>query len=55
MQSFSSKVNSPKHEKIESINANHVDMIKCRAKTDSNYRKIKGVLEEFLDTEALKS
>lgn len=55
MEDISSKVNSPKHEKVESINANHVDMIKCRSKTDSNYQKIKGVLEEFLNREDSKS
>ncbi|KAL8858444.1 MAG: hypothetical protein Q9178_005125, partial [Gyalolechia marmorata] len=38
----------PKVETIESIDANHIQMAKCKSRSDESYRAIAGVLKQFL-------
>ncbi|KAK4197446.1 putative kinesin light chain [Triangularia verruculosa] len=46
---FSSKLGlSQTIETVESIDADHRQMARCKCRTDSQYRKIHGVLKEFL-------
>ena len=45
---FSSKLGMPKVETIESIDANHIQMAKCKSRSDESYRAIAGVLKQFL-------
>jgi hypothetical protein len=50
---FSSKLDLSTLETIESIDANHIQMAKCRSKEDARYRAILGVLKQFIRKEAL--
>ena len=45
---FSSKLGLPKIERVESINANHMQIARCRDRSDDSYRFIAGVLKQFL-------
>jgi len=45
---FSSKLDLPTLERVESINANHMQMARCRNRSDESYRAIAGVLKQFL-------
>ncbi|RDW69812.1 hypothetical protein BP6252_08832 [Coleophoma cylindrospora] len=46
---FSSKLGLPRSiETVESINANHMQMVKCSDKRDLQYRAIVGVLKHFI-------
>lgn len=49
---FSSKLGLPKVERIESIDANHMQMAKCKSRSDESYRAIAGVLKQFLKYES---
>jgi hypothetical protein len=47
VEDFSSKVGLPQpSETVESIDANHMQMARCRNKTDLQYRSILGVLKQ---------
>ena len=48
VSNFSSKLGLPKIERVESINANHMQMARCRDRSDDSYRFIAGVLKQFL-------
>lgn len=51
---FSSKLDLPSAlETVESIDANHMQMARCRSKDDPRYRAISGVLKQFLRKEIL--
>ena len=50
MNDFSSKLDQPKLETVENINANHMQMARCRDRSDESYRAIAGVLKQFLKT-----
>ncbi|KAK3986214.1 hypothetical protein QBC44DRAFT_333822 [Cladorrhinum sp. PSN332] len=46
---FSSKLDLPRSlETVESIDANHMEMARCRDKADPQYRAIVGVLQQFI-------
>ena len=46
---FSSKLDLPESlETVESIDANHVQMAKCRSRADPQYRVISKVLKQFM-------
>ena len=46
---FSSKIGLPGAlETPESIDANHMQMAKCKDRSDESYRAIAGVLKQFL-------
>ncbi|MCJ1307313.1 hypothetical protein MMC25_000959 [Agyrium rufum] len=46
---FSSKLDLPRPlETVESIDANHMQMVRCIDRTDPRYRAISGVLKQFL-------
>ena len=46
---FSSKIGLPGVlETPESIDANHMQMVKCKNRSDESYRAIAGVLKQFL-------
>lgn len=45
---FSSKLDLPGFETLESIDADHKQMAKCTTRLDENYRAIAGVLKQFL-------
>ena len=45
---FSSKLGLPTIERVESIDANHMQMARCRDRSDESYRFIAGVLKQFL-------
>ena len=45
---FSSKLGLPTIERVESIDANHMQMARCRDRSDDSYRFIAGVLKQFL-------
>ncbi|KAL6717684.1 hypothetical protein ACLMJK_005599 [Lecanora helva] len=45
---FSSKLDHPKIETVESIDANHTQMARCSDKSDESYRSIAGVIKNFL-------
>ena len=46
---FSSKLDLPESlETVESIDANHVQMAKCRSRADPQYRVISKVLQQFI-------
>ncbi|KAI0537281.1 hypothetical protein GGR58DRAFT_527494 [Xylaria digitata] len=46
---YSSKIGlPPSSETVESIDANHTQIAKCRNKTDPQYRAIVGVLKQFI-------
>ncbi|KAI1118919.1 hypothetical protein F5Y14DRAFT_438398 [Nemania sp. NC0429] len=45
---YSSKVGLPLLETVESIDANHMDMAKCKDKTDPRYKAVVGVLKLFI-------
>ena len=45
---FSSKLGLPKVETIESIDANYIQMAKCKIRSDESYRAIASVLKQFL-------
>jgi hypothetical protein len=47
---FSSKLDLVESIKtVESINANHMEMARCNSWSDERYRKIQGVLRQFLN------
>jgi hypothetical protein len=49
VDNFSSKLDLPRSlETVESIDANHMQMAKCRDKADPQYRAIIGVLQQFI-------
>jgi hypothetical protein len=51
---FSSKLDLPRTlETVESIDANHIQMVKCGSREDASYRAISGVLRQFIRKEAL--
>jgi hypothetical protein len=53
---FSSKLDLPKtQETVESIDANHMDMVRCSSKDDTRYRQISGVLKQFMRTKLSQS
>lgn len=45
---FSSKLGLPKIETVESIDANHMQIARCKDRSDESYRFIAGVLKQFL-------
>lgn len=46
---FSSKLDLPERlETVESIDANHMQMARCRSRTDPQYRAISKVLTQFM-------
>ena len=45
---FSSKLGLPKIETTESIDANHMQMARCKDRSDESYRVVAGVLKQFL-------
>ena len=45
---FSSKLGLPRLETVESIDANHMQMAKCKDRSDESYRVIVSVLKHFL-------
>ena len=45
---FSSKLGLPKIETTESIDANHMQMARCKDRLDESYRVVAGVLKQFL-------
>lgn len=46
---FSSKLDLPRSlETIESLDANHMEMARCKSKSDPQYRAISGVLKGFV-------
>lgn len=50
---FSSKLDlSRQFETVEGIDTDHMQMAKCRDKSDEQYRKIVGVLKQFIRKEA---
>lgn len=49
MDNFSSKVELPrKYETVESIDADHRQMVRCKDKADARYHAILGVLKKFI-------
>jgi hypothetical protein len=49
---FSSKLDlSRQYERVGSIDANHMQMARCRSREDAQYRVIRGVLRQFLGSE----
>lgn len=52
MDAFSSKLDLPTVEKVESINANHMQMARRHDRSDESYRAIAGVVKQFLRTVA---
>jgi len=51
---YSSKLDLPRPlETVESIDANHMQMARCRNKDDPQYRDILGVIKQFLRTGVL--
>lgn len=55
MDDFSSKLDFPSaQETVETIDANHMQMTKCRSRDDARYRAILGVLKQFARKEVLK-
>lgn len=48
VDNFSSKLGLPILETVESIDANHMQMAKCKDRSDESYRCIVGVLKQFL-------
>lgn len=56
MDDFSSKLDLPSGlETVESIDANHMEMARCRSRDDARYRAIAGVLRQFVRKEHLKT
>ena len=51
---FSSKLDLQPFETVESIDANHMQMVKCFDKTEEQYRKIAGVLKQFMRSGSLQ-
>lgn len=48
---FSSKLDLPRAiETVESIDANHMQMARCRSRDDAQYRAIVGVLKKFVQS-----
>lgn len=51
---FSSKLDLPRPlETVESIDANHIQMVRCSSKEDARYRAISGVLKQYIRKEIL--
>lgn len=49
MSDFSSKLDLPRSlERVESIDADHMEMVKCTSRLDPRYRAISGVLKIFV-------
>ncbi|RYP36178.1 hypothetical protein DL767_003510 [Monosporascus sp. MG133] len=48
---FSSKLDLQPFETVESVDTNHMQMARCSDKTDEQYRKIVGVLKQFMRKE----
>jgi tetratricopeptide (TPR) repeat protein len=49
---FSSKLDLPRAlETVESIDANHMEMARCRNRADPRYRAILGVLKQFMSSQ----
>ena len=51
MDDFSSKLDLPENlklETVESIDANHMQMVRCHTRDDFSYRAISGVLKRFM-------
>lgn len=48
VSNFSSKLGLPNIETVESIDANHMQMARCKDRSDESYRFIAGVLKHFL-------
>ena len=55
MDHFSSKLDLPMLETVESIDANHMQMAKCKDRSDESYRFIAGVLKQFLKRGSLNA
>jgi hypothetical protein len=52
---YSSKLDLPDPQEIvESIDANHRQMVRCHSKNDPRYQAISGVLKQFLQEKAPK-
>ena len=49
---FSSKLGLPKIETSESIYANHMQIARCKDRSDESYRVISGVLKHFLEEDS---
>ena len=49
---FSSKLGLPNLETTESLDADHSRMVRCKDRSDENYRAIVGVLKQMLKREA---
>lgn len=48
---MSSKADLPRSmETVESIDADHMQMVKCGSKSDTSYRAIRGVIKKFTRT-----
>ena len=53
MDEFSSKLGLPGTlETPESLDANHMQMAKCKSRSDESYRAVAGVLKHFLKGES---
>ncbi|KAI1435090.1 Alpha/Beta hydrolase protein [Xylaria sp. CBS 124048] len=52
---YSSKVGLPPYETVESIDGNHMEMARCKDKTDPRYQAIVGVLKHFFRSSILSS
>jgi tetratricopeptide (TPR) repeat protein len=51
---FSSKLDLPRNfEVVESIDANHMELARCRDRADPRYRAILGVLRQFMQNQVL--
>lgn len=53
MDNFSSKLDLPMLETVESIDANHMQMARCKDRSDESYRFIVGVLKQSLNIGSL--
>ncbi len=55
MDNFSSKLDVPRLETVESIDANHMQIARCKDRSDESYRAIVSVLKQFLKRDCLSA
>ncbi|KAI9706228.1 MAG: hypothetical protein M1812_008242, partial [Candelaria pacifica] len=55
VDNFSSKLDVPRLETVESIDANHMQIARCKDQSDESYRAIVGVLKQFLKRDCLSA
>lgn len=56
VNNISSKLDlSSSLERVESIDANHMEMVRCVKRSDESYRAIFGVLKQFLKSEEINA